>query len=268
MSKLLDLLQRISDGTPAPLGFGAARATNLPGMALVGRVSRRPAIGRRPRGVPDAAASLDAVIVNGASGVDYLKQLGGLMANLPWGPSLASPSAEDTRGCREGGADLLAFGLDSSAAAVAGEDDVARVLTVSSDLSDRQLRAVASLPVDCFVLDMTAVSGPWTLQDLVTVGSLSRRTDKYVLVQLSAIPAKEDLAALRDMGASGIILDLAAVGAGGLAGLKTALLEMPRPRRRRDRNRVNAPAAGFAYSADPSREEDDDGHDDDYDDDE
>ena len=266
MSKLLDLLQRISDGSPAPLGFGAARATNLPGMALVG-LANRPGTGRRPRGVPDAASSLDAVIVVGASGAEYLKQLGGLMGDLPWGPRLAAPSSEDTQDSRDGGADLLAFGLDSAAAAVAGEDDLTRILTVSPDLSDRQLRAVSALPVDCFTLDMTAVSGPWTLQDLVTVGSLTRRTDKYVLLQVSAVPAREDLTGLRDMGVSGLILDLAGVSAQDLAGLKTVLLEMPRPRRRRDRSRSNAPAAGFAYSAAPSQEDDGD-NDDDYDDDE
>ena len=39
MSKLLDLLQRISDGSPTPLGFGAVRSGNLPGLALVGLVT-------------------------------------------------------------------------------------------------------------------------------------------------------------------------------------------------------------------------------------
>ena len=176
-------------------------------------------------------------------------------------------SGEAASACAAGGADLLAFGLDSAAAAVAGEDDLARVLTVSPDLSDRQLRAVAALPVDCFTLDMTAVSGSWTLQDLVVLGSLTRRTDKYVLVQVSAIPAGEDLPGLRDMGASGLILDLAGVSVDDLAGLRTALLEMPRPRRRRDRSRATAPAAGFAFAPAPSRE-DEGGQDDDYDDDE
>ena len=263
MSKLLDLLQRISDGSPAPLGFGAARTARLPGLALVGLASR-PGTGRRPRGVPDAAASLDAVIVGDASGADYLQQLGNLMGDLSWGPGLSALAAEDVKACAEGGADLLSFGLDSAAAAVAGEDELARILSIAPDLSDRQLRAVAALPVDCFTLDMTAVSGPWTLHDLVTVGSISRRTDKYVLVQISAIPASEDLAALRDMGASGLILDLSGVSPEDLAGLKTTLLEMPRPRRRRDRARATVPSAGFASAPTPSREDDDD--DDDYDD--
>jgi len=263
MSKLLDLLQKISDGTPAPLGFGTARATNLPGMALVGLVSSD-----HQAGVSAAAqAGLDAVLVSGISDPGAIEGLAESAGSVPWGVCDSSLSGEAASACAAGGADLLAFGLDSAAAAVAGEDDLARVLTVSPDLSDRQLRAVAALPVDCFTLDMTAVSGSWTLQDLVVLGSLTRRTDKYVLVQVSAIPAGEDLPGLRDMGASGLILDLAGVSVDDLAGLRTALLEMPRPRRRRDRSRATAPAAGFAFAPAPSRE-DEGGQDDDYDDDE
>lgn len=262
MSKLLDLLQRISDGSPVPLGFGAARATNLPGMALVGLISSD-----HQAGVAAAAqAGLDAVLASGVSGSGAMESLAQSAGSVPWGVCDPALSREDARACAGAGADLLAFGLDSAAAAVAGEDDLGRVLAVSTDLSDRQLRAVSALPVDCFTLDMTSLTGPWTLQDLVTVGSLSRRTDKYVLVQISAIPASEDLAALRDIGASGLVLDLAGVSADALAGLRNALLEMPRTRRRRDRSRATAPAAGFAFAPAPSRDDDDGGHDDDYDD--
>ena len=261
MSKLLDLLQRIGDGSPVPLGFGVARATNLPGMALVGLAS---AVDQA--GVSVAAqAGLDAVLVSGLGEAANYGNLAEAVGSVPWGVCDSTLSGEDVQACVEGGADLLAFGLDSAAAVVVGEDDIARVLIVSPDLSDRRLRAVSALPVDCFTLDMTAVSGPWILEDLVTVGSLSRRTDKYVLVQVSVIPSSGDLAALRDMGASGLILDLANVSVDDLAGLKTSLLEMPRPRRRRDRSRTNVPAAGFAYAAVPTREEDGD-PDDDYDD--
>lgn len=263
MSKLLDLLQRISDGAPAPLGFGASRSNAVPGLALVGRASR-PGTGRRPRGVPDAGPSLDAVIVDDASGADYLEQLGDLMGDLPWGPGLASLGADDAQACQDGGADLVAFTLESSAAAATGgEDDLARIVAVPSDLSDRQLRAVAALPVDGFILDMSSVSGPWTLHDIVAVGSLTRRTDKHVLVQVSAPPNGKELEALRNMGAAGLIVDLSAVSADEVAGLKSALQDMPRPRSRRDRMRATVPSSGFTPSAPPRREDDDD--DDDYD---
>ena len=265
MSKLLDLLQRISDGAPAPLGFGAARAETLPGLALVGRVDR-PGTGSWPSGLPDSAASLDAVIVEGARGTDYVKQLGDLLLDVPWGPGLAAPDAEDVQACREGGADLLAISLECSAAALAGDDDLACLVSVTPDLSDRELRAAAALPVDGFILDMSSVTGPWTLQDLVTVGTLTRRTDKHVLVQVSSPPGKEDLEALRDMGVSGLIVEITAGNSGDMASLKAVLRSMPRPRsRRRERLRATVPGSGFAPSSPPSREDDGD-DDDDYDD--
>ena len=79
---------------------------------------------------------------------------------------------------------------------------------------------------------------------------------------------KPDLQALRDMGAAGLIIELAALDAGELSGLKSALLAMPRPRRRRARMRATVPGAGFSSPTAPSREDDDDaggGDDDDYD---
>ena len=260
MSKLLDLLQRISDGSPAPLGFGAARTARLPGLALVGLVASDHQAGLAAA----SQAGLDAVLVSAGGSAGDARDLAESASDIPWGICLSSLSGEDAQVCAEAGADVLAFGLESAASSMAGEDELARILTVAPDLSDRQLRAVAALPVDCFTVDMTAVTGAWTLEDLVTVGSISRRTDKYVLVQVSAIPAKDDLAAVRDMGASGIILDLSGVSPEDLAGLKAALLEMPRPRRRRDRARATVPSSGFASAPTPSREDDDD--DDDYDD--
>ena len=260
MSKLLDLLQRISDGSPAPLGFGAPRTATIPGLALIGLASSD-----QQAGVAAAdQAGLDAVLVAGISGADGIKSLCESSCGIPWGICDAALSGDDAQACSDGGADLVAFGLESAASAVAGEDELARILTVAPDLSDRQLRAVAALPVDCFILDMTAVSGPWTLQDLVNVGSVTRRTDKHLLVQVSAIPGKQDLAALRDMGAAGLILDLSGVSPEDLAGLKTALLEMPRPRRRRERTRATVPSAGFASASAPPREDDDGDDDDDY----
>ena len=149
--------------------------------------------------------------MSGVSGADALKSLAKSVDGIPWGAFVPSLSEEEARACQEGGADLLAFGLESTAGAISGEDEMARLVTVAPGLSDRELRAIAALPVDCFIVDMTAVSGSWTLQDLVTLGAITRRSDKQVLVQVSGVPEKNDLRALRDMGASALIVDLAAV---------------------------------------------------------
>ena len=260
MSKLLDLLERIRDGSPAPLGFGAARTETLPGMALVGRASRvtRPSRGRRPRGLSRAAvASLDAAIVDRGGSTDYLTEMGILLADLPWGAAVAELSAADAALLRESGADLVVATPDSAAAALTGEENLARLLAASTDWDDRELRAVAALPVDAFILDLKEVTGPWTLADLVRVGSISRRVDKYVLVEVSLPPVAADLEALRDTGVSGLVVDISNLSQTALAALKADLRAMPRPRpRRRERRAATLGGAAFAPAAPPAREPD------------
>ena len=128
MSKLLDFMERISDGSPAPLGFGAARAVSLPGMALVGLVTND-----HQQGITAAAeAGLDAAILYGVDGADDLKSLGESLSGIPWGAYVAALSEDAAQACRDGGADLVAFTLDgTAAAAITGEDDLARILSVS-----------------------------------------------------------------------------------------------------------------------------------------
>ena len=254
MSKLLDLLERIRDGSPAPLGFGAARTETLPGMALVGRVPRPGR--RRPRGLTRAAAAqLDAALVDDAAGPEYLQDLGGLLPDVAWGPRTPALTPEEAPACRQAGADLMAFTLAGAAAALAGQDDLARLLSLSPDLADRELRAVAALPVDAFILDLKEVTGPWTLADLVRVGSISRRVDKYVLVEVSLPPVAADLEALRDTGVSGLVVDISNLSQTALAALKADLRAMPRPRpRRRERRAATLGGPAFAPAAPPARD--------------
>ncbi len=276
MSKLLDLMQRISDGAPARLGFGAARAGSLPGMALVGLVADE-----HQKGVSAATeVGLDAVIVCGVEDGEGLKSLGEFLSEsraesqavIPWGAYVAGLSEEAAQACRDGGGDLMAFTLEgTTAAAIAGEDDLARILSVAPDLDDRELRAIAALPVDIFTLDMNVVSGSWTLQDLVKVGAISRRVDKYILVEVSRVPGNMDLEALRDMGVSGLLVNLDAVSRAELVGLRAALLEMPRPgsrhrygSRRRERLQPTLPGSSLAPAHPPAREDAPDEDDDDY----
>jgi hypothetical protein len=108
---------------------------------------------------------------------------------------------------------------------------------------------------------MTGVSGPWTLKDLATVGAISRRVDKYTLVEVSQPPGEKDLEALRDIGVIGLVVDVGAVASSSLSQLKTALLEMPRPRsNRRERSRAILPGSVFAPGPAPAprREEEED----------
>jgi len=260
MSKFLDVLERIRDGESAPLGFAAARAQKLPGIALVGLVSQGHA-----KGIKLAAdVSVDALFVSGAAGPDGLKKLTGSV-KIPWGARVSSLAEEEAQAYQDNGSDLLVFNLDGTAASAVASDNIARILCVDTGIEESELRTIASLPVDAFFISMTSVSGPWTLRDLATLGFISRRVDKYILLEVSQPPGKRDLEALRDVGVSALVMDVSSAGAEGLSALRTALLEMPRPTSRsRRRNRAILPGSAFSLQPPSEPEPDDDDGDDDY----
>ena len=175
---------------------------------------------------------------------------------------MSSLDEKQAQSLEAGGSDLVAFTVEGTAASALATGEIARILCIGTGIEERQLRALASLPVDAFLLSMKDVSGTWTLQDLATVGAISRRVDKYILVEVSAPPGNKDLEALRDIGVSGVVVDVGALGATKLKKLKTSLLEMPRHRSRR-RERIRATLPGLVYGAAPEPQQEEDDEDDD-----
>ncbi len=247
MSKFLDRMERISSGAGAPMGFGAAPREKLPGLALVGQVS-----GDHTAAIPLLAQLLpDGVLFCGLSGPPDLKELGQALASVPWGARLSSLNEEEARAYREGGCDLLAFPLLGTSVAAVATEELARILCVDPPMEEADLRAIDSLPIDVLLLSMNGISGTWTLRDLATVAAVSRRTNKYVLVESPQLPSPPELEALRNAGVRGLVVDLGSSSPEALAQLKTALLEMPRHRPSR-RDRPTAILPGFTHSSEPA----------------
>ena len=237
------------------MGFGAVRTEKTPGLALVGHISQNHAAGL---GII-AELGLDAALLAGIAGPGDLKKLEKSLPALPWGVHLPSLSEEDAQAYREQGCDLLAFSLAETSAAAVASDEVAMVLYTDAGLEDRDLRGIASLPLDVFVLRVPGLGDSWNLEDLASVAMVSRRVDKFVLVEVSKAPKAKDLEVLRDAGVDGLVVDVEAVGAEGLAELKKASLDMPRQRSNR-RGGVTPiiPSSVFPSGADPEPDEEDD----------
>ena len=253
MSKFLDLLERISEGAPTPLGFGVARPARLPGMALVGLVS-----GDHTKGIGAVAdLGLDAALVSGVDGPESLKKLGESLPAKPWGAKVGSLSEEEAKEYQDSGSDLLAFALDGTAASAVAEEEMARILCIDTAIEEQELRAVASLPVDIFLVPLAQETAALTLRDLATIGSICRRSDNYILLEVSKPPGKKDLEALRDIGVHGLVMDVGSVAPDGFSALKADLLAMPRPNfRRRERFRAVLPGSVYSSAApEPEHEE-------------
>ena len=130
------------------MGFGAARAGSVPGMVLVGLVSEIHAAGVKGA----AAGGVDAVMVSGVNDSAQLKDLATSLAGIPWGTCCVKLTEDESQTCQDSGGDLVAFALEgTTAAAITGEADLARILSVASNLEDSELRAISGLPVDALV---------------------------------------------------------------------------------------------------------------------
>ena len=255
MSKFLDRLDKISSGPSNPMGFGAARAEKVPGLALVAIVSQNHTAAIA--GIADLAP--DAALLSGLTSPKSLKKLVPSLSSVPWGTRLSSLNDEEAQAYREGGCDLLAFSLTGTSVSAVASDEIARILCVDPSIEERELRAIDSLPVDVLLLPMKEVSGSWTLLDLATVGAVSRRVSKYILVEVSQPPAQGELEAMRDVGVHGLAVDVSTVSAEALGDLKTALLEMPRRRtNKRERHSAILPGSVYSMGNRPTPEEEDD----------
>ena len=257
MSKFVERLEKISQGVTGGLGFGVAKAEKTPALALVGHISKNYAAGL----AAVAKLGLDAALLAGVDGPAGLKKLKKSLPSLPWGVHLTSLSEEDSQGYRDEGCDLLAFSLEETTAAAVATDEAARILYTDAGLEDRELRGIASLPLDVFVLRVPGLADAWTLKDLASVAMVSRRVDKFILVEVSKAPTAKDLEALRDAGVDGLVVDMESIDAEALAALKAAVLDLPKQKPgRRGSAAAIIPASVFpsGSSAEPEPDEDDD----------
>lgn len=106
-------------------------------------------------------------------------------------------------------------------------------------------------------MSLTQGNDGLTLGDLALVGSVSRRSDKYILLEVQKPIEGKDLEALRDIGVHGLLVDVDAMGLDNLKSLKTSLMEMPKQVfKRRDRPIAILPGSIFAPAEEPEPHED------------
>ena len=260
MSKFLDRMERITSAGPGGMGFGAVRTERTPGLALIGLVS-----GSYSKGLATVSKlALDAALLSAIDDAAALKRMEKSLPSMPWGVKTTSLTETAAQEFRDRGCDLLAFSPENTAASALLDDDTARILYIDPTVGERELRGIAALPVDVLVLPMTNVSGPWGLTDLAAVAVISRRVDKYILVEVANAPSDKDLEVLRNAGVDGLVLDVAIVDQNALEKLKAAALAMPR-QRSSGRGRAGAivPSSVVPSTASPRREEEEEEDDED-----
>ena len=255
-SKFIDRLDEIREGAPARMGFGPARSSKTPGLALLLVVSQD----HQTAAAQAAALSPDAVLLAGIAGPPEAAALRETLAGVLWGVQTAGPlPSAAAQAYRDGGAALLAFGLPGAALGAVADKDTARLLLTDPTMPPEDLRDLNALPVDAALVPLAAgdggADGELTLADLARLARVGARVGKHLLAQTARPPQPAELEALRDAGVVGLALDVTA-GAEAIAALQQSLLNMPRPGAHR-RRRSSALLPGAIYGG-PQPDPDDD----------
>ena len=253
MSKFIERLDYIREGTPAAMGFGVQRGQKAPGMALLAIVS-----GSDPKALKQVAdLKPDGALVSGVDDPAKLKDACKALGDgIPWGSPVTSLSEDDAAAYEKEGCDLLAFPLQGTSVAAVGSEEIARILRIDTGMEPEQLRVIDALPVDVLLINGPASSSQLSLEDLVTIAGVTRRVNKYIIVETSQLPSARELEALREAGVNGLAVDVASVPAKKLAELKKALGDMPRHRpSRKDRSIALVPHSAFPSGSSSEPEE-------------
>jgi hypothetical protein len=257
MSKLESRIEKISRGSPAPMGFGAAsRAAQTPAMALIGIL---------PNNALEGAKSLAGLDADGAllAGVDSGEEISSLteaLGSTPWGVKADALNGESVDDLVQKGCDFFLVSPDNVTVEAAKDDRAAFILSLPMGANDAFLRALEDLPICAAFTSLTA-DGPLTLQRLIDVASVRTMFDKYLLVEVPARLSSKELEGLRDVGVDAVVVNMEASTEESLKAMKKRLVELPRQRKpRSERSSAIIPAglgAGSAHSDHEEEEYDD-----------
>ncbi len=229
MSKLVSRIEKISRGSPAPIGFGAAsRADQTPAMALIGILSRNPLKEAKHLSSLDA----DGALLQDVSSDEDIASLTEALGSTPWGVKTANLDGKTADGLVQKGCDFFLVDAASATVETAKDDRADLILSIPADAGDGFLRSLEDLPIGAAFISINA-NDPLTLQSLIDVASMRTMFDKYLLVQVTSDLSGKELEALRDVGVDAVVVDLGSASEESLKAMKQRLLDLPRQRKPR-----------------------------------
>ncbi len=258
MSKLIEKLERISEGRGQPFGFGPAanRVKTLP-LVVIATLPE----GDARAAAAAAAAKVDAVLVTGASPrkADAIPaKLMSEMPDIPWGVSLDSVTRDDMERLAGAGCDFVVFSIAGSRAAALNAEKPGKVLRIDPSLDENLARTISRLQVDAVFLQPAGKGeGGLTVEQLLVYEWLVGVSGKYPIAAMPPGMPVEDIESLWALGVVAVAADLAVSDpAERLSRIKEAMEKLPAKRRRsKGRFMASLPVSSGVPSSEPPDEE-------------
>lgn len=251
MSKFIDRLKQLSDGSPQPIGFRlGARAPARLRIQLIGLLSKQIESVKT-----EAFAEADAVILNpGEKPATPVKSLLEKNDNgKPVGIHFTADSATEAKTIIECGADFATFSSDFPVTTFP-DKVTGKVLELDATLADSTLRVVNALPVDAVMVTNLIQNSPITYQDLLNIRKLTGSINKPFLLSVPAEVSAGELQIIWEAGVDGIVVDITTNAKDTLTELRQAIEKLEFP----DTNRKERLTPTVPHmAAQPAEKEDD-----------
>lgn len=258
MSKFIEMLTKVDEQAPAPMGFGQSRADrrSANALAIAGAVA--------PSGLAKAKTAVknvDAVLLNSTDkDQKTLDKAADKLNDELWGVRGGAVSAEQARHLVETGCDFIVFDAEGSSAALLDIEDIGNVVTIGDELDDDMARSIAGIPIDAVLYTPGELDLPLTVGGLLAISRIRGLLDLPYIMAVSGAITGDDIAALRNVGIAGLVMDLAA--SDDIAGTAEAIKNLPRKKPRNNRSSALVPQVA---ANDPLEYDDDDYPDEDED---
>ena len=240
------------------MGFGprAANRRSANALAIAGTVA--------PSGLAKAKAgikSVDAVLLNSTDkDQKTLDKAAAKLNDELWGVRGGAVSAEQARHLAEMGCDFIVFDAEGSSAALLDIEDIGKVVTVGDELDDDMARSIAGLPIDAILYTPNKLDLPLTVAGLLALSRVRGLLDLPYIMAVSGAVTGDDIAALRNVGIAGLVMDLSAPD--DIASTAKAITSLPRKKPRHNRSSALVPRVAAdgpqEYEDDDYPEEDED----------
>lgn len=209
MSKLLQKLERISEGSGQPLGFGAAlnRSKIVPMLVMVSV----PAIQTQIESIAgkEGIDALVIVIENLAKDKKVLAKIDNTKMAVPWGVSMDTVTREDVQELINLGGDFAIFSPEKTPASVLNEEKIGKILRVDPSLTDSMIRSINRLAVDAVYLNPFGEEESYfTVQQLIAYERLAGSTGKHSLAAFPHNKPLTDIESLWGLGVRGVVVDV------------------------------------------------------------
>jgi hypothetical protein len=205
MSKFIEKLSRLSQGTTQPIGFRLGQSTPpRPKIQLVASLNQEDA-----ESLVNHITGADAALLrisNLNSGSQALKKVSQGPADIPWGAWLKTSGQAEISPLIKAGCDFVIFPTNTPLT-VFSKEEVGKVLEVDASLSDGLLRVLNGLPIDAvfFALEgKMEVSLTW--QHLMFFQRLGDWLTKPLLAPVPAKVTGDELQTLWEAGVDGVVV--------------------------------------------------------------